>query len=137
MERLTINHTKRLAKPLAVSVSVRYLSSSSLVMCPMIDMWESLDLDGLFLVMTRAKIIQGYIDEVLEATGTTSPRFEIAKELENRALDDEYFTARALYPNADFYSGVIYEALGLPKEMVTVMFAVLRTSGWMASGWSG
>jgi citrate synthase len=80
----------------------------------------------------RARIIQGHIDEVLEATGTASPLLDIARELENRALDDEYFTDRALYPNVDFYSGVIYEALGLPTEMFTVMFAVPRTSGWMA-----
>jgi citrate synthase len=80
----------------------------------------------------RARIIQGHIDEVLEATGTTSPLLDIARELENRALDDEYFTDRTLYPNVDFYSGVIYEALGLPTEMFTVMFAVPRTSGWMA-----
>ena len=66
------------------------------------------------------------------ATGTTSPLLDIARELENRALDDEYFTDRTLYPNVDFYSGVIYEALGLPTEMFTVMFAVPRTSGWMA-----
>jgi citrate synthase len=80
----------------------------------------------------RAKIIQKHIDELLEATGKPSPLLDIGRELENRALDDEYFTSRALYPNVDFYSGVIYEALGLPTEMFTVMFAVPRTSGWMA-----
>jgi citrate synthase len=80
----------------------------------------------------RARIIQGHIDELLEATGKTSPLLDIARELENRALDDEYFTDRSLYPNVDFYSGVIYEALGLPIEFSTVMFAVMRTSGWMA-----
>jgi citrate synthase len=80
----------------------------------------------------RAKIIQKYIDELLEATGKPSPLLDIARELEKRALDDEYFTSRALYPNVDFYSGVIYEALGLPTEMFTVMFAVPRTCGWMA-----
>ena len=80
----------------------------------------------------RAKIIQKHIDELLEATGKPSPLLDIARELEKRALDDEYFTSRALYPNVDFYSGVIYEALGLPTEMFTVMFAVPRTSGWMA-----
>jgi citrate synthase len=80
----------------------------------------------------RARIIQGHIDELLEATGKTSTLLDIARELENRALDDEYFTDRSLYPNVDFYSGVIYEALGLPIEFSTVMFAVMRTSGWMA-----
>ncbi|HZY57810.1 MAG TPA: citrate/2-methylcitrate synthase, partial [Rubrobacteraceae bacterium] len=67
-----------------------------------------------------------------EATGKTSPLLDIARELEKRALDDEYFTSRRLYPNVDFYSGVIYEALGIPTDMFTVMFAVPRTSGWMA-----
>jgi citrate synthase len=80
----------------------------------------------------RARIIQGHIDEVLEAAGEQSPLLDIARELENRALDDEYFTDRALYPNVDFYSGVIYEALGLPIHFSTVMFAVMRTSGWVA-----
>ena len=80
----------------------------------------------------RARIIQDYIDELLEATGKQSPLLDIARELENRALDDEYFTDRSLYPNVDFYSGVIYEALGLPIDYSTVMFAVMRTSGWMA-----
>jgi len=80
----------------------------------------------------RATIIQKYIDELLEATGKTSPLLDIARELENRALDDEYFTDRALYPNVDFYSGVIYEALGLPIHFSTVMFALMRTSGWVA-----
>jgi citrate synthase len=80
----------------------------------------------------RARIIQDHIEEVLEATGTQNPLLEVARELENRALDDEYFTDRALYPNVDFYSGVIYEALGLPIHFSTVMFAVMRTSGWMA-----
>ena len=80
----------------------------------------------------RARIIQDYIDELLEATGKQSILLDIARELENRALDDEYFTDRKLYPNVDFYSGVIYEALGLPIHFSTVMFAVMRTSGWMA-----
>jgi len=80
----------------------------------------------------RARIIQDHIDELLEATGKTSPLLDIARELEKRALDDEYFTDRKLYPNVDFYSGVIYEALGLPISFSTVMFAVMRTSGWVA-----
>ena len=80
----------------------------------------------------RATIIQGHIDEALEAMGTTSYLLDIARELEKGALDDEYFTSRGLYPNVDFYSGILYEALGLPIEFSTVMFAVPRTSGWMA-----
>ena len=80
----------------------------------------------------RAKIIQYHIDEVLEATGKQNPLLDVARELEKRALDDEYFTDRALYPNVDFYSGVIYEALNIPTDMFTVMFAIPRTAGWMA-----
>src|SRR5215204_1138535 len=80
----------------------------------------------------RARIIQDHIEEVLEATGKQNPLLDIARELEKRALDDEYFTDRKLYPNVDFYSGVIYEALNIPTEMFTVMFAIPRTSGWMA-----
>jgi len=68
---------------------------------------------------------------VLEVTGK-SPKLDIATELEKRALDDDYFTERKLYPNVDFYSGLIYEALGLPTDMFTVMFAIPRTSGWIA-----
>jgi citrate synthase len=80
----------------------------------------------------RARIIEEHVDEVLEATGKENPLLDIARELEKRALDDEYFTSRKLYPNVDFYSGVIYEALGIPQDMFTVMFAIPRTSGWMA-----
>jgi citrate synthase len=80
----------------------------------------------------RARIIQEHIDEVLEATGRQNPLLDVARELEKRALEDEYFTSRALYPNVDFYSGVIYEALNIPTDMFTVMFAIPRTSGWMA-----
>ena len=79
----------------------------------------------------RARIIKKHVDEVLEVTGR-NPKLEIAVELEKRALDDEFFTSRKLYPNVDFYSGLIYEALQLPPEMFTVMFAIPRTSGWMA-----
>jgi citrate synthase len=79
----------------------------------------------------RAKIIKKNVDEVFEVTGM-NPKLEIAVELEKRALDDEYFTERKLYPNVDFYSGLIYEALNIPTEMFTVMFAIPRTSGWMA-----
>ena len=61
-----------------------------------------------------------------------NPKLDIAVELEKRALDDEYFIERKLYPNVDFYSGLIYEALNLPPDMFTVMFAIPRTSGWIA-----
>src|SRR5438477_4303899 len=79
----------------------------------------------------RARIIKKNVEEVLEVMGT-NPKLEIAVELEKRALDDEYFHERKLYPNVDFYSGLIYEALGLPTDMFTVMFAIPRTSGWVA-----
>jgi citrate synthase len=79
----------------------------------------------------RARIIQGYLDEVFEAT-EYNPLVEIARELEKQALDDEYFTERKLYPNVDFYSGIIYEALGIPTNMFTVIFAIPRTAGWIA-----
>ncbi len=79
----------------------------------------------------RARIIRKHIDDVLAVRGK-SPLLEVATELEKRALDDEYFTSRKLYPNVDFYSGLIYEALGLPVAMFPVMFAIGRTSGWIA-----
>jgi citrate synthase len=79
----------------------------------------------------RARIIKKHVDEVLEAT-EYNPLIEIATELEKQALDDDYFTSRKLYPNVDFYSGLIYEALELPTEMFTVMFAIPRTSGWVS-----
>jgi citrate synthase len=79
----------------------------------------------------RARIIRKHLDDVFEVRGK-SPLLEVATELEQRALDDEYFTSRKLYPNVDFYSGLIYEALGLPVEMFPVMFAIGRTSGWIA-----
>jgi citrate synthase len=79
----------------------------------------------------RARIIKQHVDEVFEVTGK-NPKLDIAVELEKRALDDDYFTERKLYPNVDFYSGLIYEALGLPTDMFTVMFAIPRTAGWVA-----
>ena len=79
----------------------------------------------------RARIIQGYLDPIFEAT-EYNPLVEIARELEKRALDDEYFTSRKLYPNVDFYSGIIYEALEIPTDMFTVIFAIPRTAGWVA-----
>ena len=79
----------------------------------------------------RARIIKKHVDEVLEVTGE-NPLLEIATELEKRALDDEFFTRRKLYPNVDFYSGLIYEALRIPTNMFTVIFAIPRTSGWVS-----
>jgi citrate synthase len=79
----------------------------------------------------RAKIIKTATDDVFEVTGT-SPLLDIALELEKHALEDDYFVKRKLYPNVDFYSGLIYEALGLPVQMFPVMFAIPRTSGWIA-----
>ncbi|MFM9076973.1 MAG: citrate synthase [Solirubrobacterales bacterium] len=79
----------------------------------------------------RARIIKSHADDVFEAT-EYNPLVEIATELEKRALDDDYFTSRKLYPNVDFYSGIIYEALGIPPEMFTVIFAIPRTAGWVA-----
>ncbi len=79
----------------------------------------------------RAKIIQKSAYEVFEVTGT-NPLLDIAIELEKIALEDQYFIDRKLYPNVDFYSGIIYEALGMPVEMFPVLFAIGRTSGWIA-----
>jgi citrate synthase len=79
----------------------------------------------------RARIIRKHLDDVFEVRGK-SPLLDVATELEKRALDDDYFTQRKLYPNVDFYSGLIYEALGLPVAMFPVMFAIGRTSGWIA-----
>jgi citrate synthase len=79
----------------------------------------------------RAKIIKKAADDVFEVTGV-NPLLQIALELEKIALEDEYFINRRLYPNVDFYSGLIYEALQFPPEMFTVLFAIPRTSGWLA-----
>jgi citrate synthase len=81
----------------------------------------------------RAKIIRAMCYRVLEKLGkTNNPLFELALKLEEIALKDEYFVARKLYPNVDFYSGIIYSALGIPRSMFTVMFAIARTAGWVA-----
>jgi citrate synthase len=80
----------------------------------------------------RARIIKKHVDEVLEVVGVDNPLVKVATELEKQALDDEYFTERKLYPNVDFYSGLIYEAIGIPTDMFTVIFAIPRTSGWIA-----
>ncbi|MBP1224059.1 citrate synthase [Flavobacterium sp. 1355] len=80
----------------------------------------------------RAKIIKKAANEVLETLGVDDPILEIAKKLEAAALEDEYFKSRNLYPNVDFYSGIIYRALGIPTDMFTVMFAIGRLPGWIA-----
>ena len=80
----------------------------------------------------RARILKDAADDVLNAMGVTDPILDIAKKLEQHALEDEYFVKRKLYPNVDFYSGIIYRALGIPTEMFTVMFALGRLPGWIA-----
>jgi citrate synthase len=80
----------------------------------------------------RAKIIKKACDSVLSTLGVQDPLLDIAKGLEEVALKDEYFVSRKLYPNVDFYSGIIYRALGIPTNMFTVMFAMGRLPGWMA-----
>ena len=79
----------------------------------------------------RAKIIKQMAEEVFEVTGR-NPLLDIALELERIALQDEYFVKRKLYPNVDFYSGLIYQAIGIPSTAFTVLFAIPRTSGWLA-----
>jgi citrate synthase len=79
----------------------------------------------------RAKIIKKTADEVFEVTGK-NPLLDIALELERIALEDDYFVSRKLYPNVDFYSGLIYQAMGFPLEMFSVLFAIPRTAGWLA-----
>jgi citrate synthase len=79
----------------------------------------------------RAKIIKQVADQVFEVTGR-NPLLDIALELERIALEDDYFIKRKLYPNVDFYSGIIYQAMGFPVEMFPVLFAIPRTSGWVA-----
>jgi citrate synthase len=81
----------------------------------------------------RAKIIRSMAHEVLEKVAdTNNPLFELALRLEEIAVNDDYFVERKLYPNVDFYSGIIYQALGIPRNMFTVMFAIARTAGWVA-----
>lgn len=80
----------------------------------------------------RARIIKKAADEVLATLGVDDPVLAIAKKLEAAALEDEYFKSRSLYPNVDFYSGIIYRALGIPTDMFTVMFAIGRLPGWIA-----
>jgi citrate synthase len=80
----------------------------------------------------RAKIIKKACDDVLDRLGVVDPVLEIAKELEHAALNDQYFIDRKLYPNVDFYSGIIYRALGFDSDMFTVLFALGRLPGWIA-----
>jgi len=80
----------------------------------------------------RAKIVKNAADEVLAALGVNDPMLDMAKELEEIALNDEYFQARNLYPNVDFYTGVIYKAMGFPTRVFTVLFAIGRLPGWLA-----
>ena len=80
----------------------------------------------------RANIIKKAADDVLAKLGVDDPILEIANHLEKVALEDSYFVERKLYPNVDFYSGIIYRALGIPVEMFTVMFAIGRLPGWIA-----
>ena len=79
----------------------------------------------------RARILKSMADEVLDVTGR-SPLLDLAMELERIALEDEYFVERKLYPNVDFYSGIIYQAMGFPVDMFPVLFAIPRTAGWLA-----
>ena len=80
----------------------------------------------------RAKILKSQADKILERLGVDEPEFEIAKELEEVALRDEYFVERKLYPNVDFYSGIIMKAIGIPIDMFPVMFSIGRLPGWIA-----
>ena len=81
----------------------------------------------------RAKIIKQRCDEVLDRLEVSDPLLDIAKKLEEAALQDPYFVERKLYPNVDFYSGIIMRAIGIPVEMFTVMFAIGRMPGWIAN----
>lgn len=80
----------------------------------------------------RAKILKGAMDRVLGTLGVNDPLVELAKQIEETALNDEYFIERKLYPNVDFYSGILYRAMGIPTDMFTVMFALGRIPGWIA-----
>jgi citrate synthase len=80
----------------------------------------------------RAKLLKAAADAVLEELGVTDPLLDIAKSLEQVALEDDFFISRKLYPNVDFYSGVIYRALGIPTNMFTVLFSIGRMPGWIA-----
>jgi citrate synthase len=81
----------------------------------------------------RARIIGTACDKLLTRLGKSDPLLDIAKNLEHAALHDEYFLSRKLYPNVDFYSGIIMRALGIPTDIFTVMFAIGRSPGWIAN----
>lgn len=81
----------------------------------------------------RAKILGKSAETILGSMGMDDPLLDIAKRLEQAALEDEYFVSRKLYPNVDFYSGIILKAIGIPVEMFTVMFAIGRMPGWIAN----
>jgi citrate synthase len=81
----------------------------------------------------RATLLKKACDRVFQQLGIRDPLLELAKQIEERALRDEYFVQRKLYPNVDFYSGIIYRAMGIPTEMFTVMFALGRLPGWIAN----
>ena len=80
----------------------------------------------------RARLLKQAADNVLDNLGVDDPLLDIARELEEVALHDEYFVERKLYPNVDFYSGILYRAMGIPTNMFTVMFALGRLPGWIA-----
>ena len=80
----------------------------------------------------RVKIIKKYCNRILEKVGLNDPYFDIAKQLEEVALEDDFFKERKLYPNVEFYSGIIYRAMGFPIDMFTVLFALGRIPGWIA-----
>jgi citrate synthase len=80
----------------------------------------------------RAKLLKQAADRIFAQLGTVDPLLELAKRIEEEALKDEYFVKRRLYPNVDFYSGVIYRTMGIPTEMFTVMFVLGRLPGWIA-----
>jgi citrate synthase len=80
----------------------------------------------------RAQILKQAAEDVLEALGVDDPLLDVAMELEQVALNDEYFVERKLYPNVDFYSGIIYRAMGFPTDMFTVLFAMGRLPGWIS-----
>jgi citrate synthase len=81
----------------------------------------------------RAKLLKGALDRVLAEMNIHDPLVEIARDLEEVALSDEYFIERKLYPNVDFYSGILYRALAIPSSMFTVLFAMGRMPGWIAN----
>ncbi|EKD26049.1 MAG: hypothetical protein ACD_79C01391G0008, partial [uncultured bacterium] len=80
----------------------------------------------------RAKILKQYVDKVLDVLNVHDPLLDIAKKLEELALEDSYFVKRKLYPNVDFYSGILLRAIGIPVNMFTVMFSIGRIPGWIA-----